>query len=285
VGRWEQGIARFGVFGGDPSIGWYQAIGGTHFHERMSIPFTMSSLDAPVYHAYLENLKPESPESVIVDVGAGDGRNTAPWLEWGYHRVLATDAVVSSLARFRSRISEEHPEWVDRLLLVEADARCLPVRTVGADLVLAIEILCYMNEDYALGLSECSRILKRSGRLLVSERSWEGGLLTRLLYGGVEAIVQMADNRDLWDGYGDQLVRSRTFTEEEFVATIELAGLTPLERKGLSVLPLIFGYVRQQDRLLPEHQQHLSKVRDLLRMLGEKGKMRRTHVIVARHTA
>jgi len=45
-------------------------------------------------------------------------------------------------------------------LLVEADARCLPVRIAAADLGLAIEILCYMNEDYALGLSECNRILK-----------------------------------------------------------------------------------------------------------------------------
>jgi ubiquinone/menaquinone biosynthesis C-methylase UbiE len=285
VARWEQGIARFGVFRDDPSIDWYQAIDGTHFHERASIPFTMSSLDTPVYHSYLEKLNPESRESVIVDVGAGDGRNTAPWLEWGYRRVLATDAVVSSLARFRSRISETHPEWVDRLALVEADAQRLPVRTAGADVVLAIETLCYMNEDYALGLSECSRILKPGGRLLISERSWEGGLLTRLLYGGVEAIVQMADNRDLWDGYGDQLVRSRTFTEEELIALLERAGLIPLERKGLSVLPLIFGFIRQQERLLPEHRQHLSKVRDLLRTLGEKGKMRRTHVIIASHSA
>jgi hypothetical protein len=105
----------------DPSISWYKEVDGTRFYERMQIPFTMSSLDTPVYWHYLESLKPDSAEKLIVDIGGGDGRNTEPWLAWGYKRVVATDAVFSSLARFHSRLRAEHPEWLERVLLVECD--------------------------------------------------------------------------------------------------------------------------------------------------------------------
>lgn len=281
IGRWEGGIVRFGVPTVDASIAWYKDMDGTHFHERMQIPFTMSSLDTPVYHSYLERLRPSCSESIIVDAGAGDGRNTEPWLAWGYQRVIATDAIISSLARFQSRVHNEHPEWLERLLLVECDVRQLPIASTSAEIVLAIEVLCYLNEDYESGLAECRRILRQGGRIVISERTWEGALLTRLLYGGVQGMLEMRHARDMWDGYGDNLVRSRTFTEHELVAVVEKAGLRPLERKGLSLLSVVFGYLRGQDKLSPADQQYLPVVHELLRILGEKGKARRTHFIVA----
>ena len=250
----------------------------------MHIPFTMSSLDTPVYWHYLESLKPDSPEKLIVDVGGGDGRNTEPWLAWGYERVIATDAVFSSLARFQSRLRDEHPEWLERLLLVECDVRRLPIASAQADLVLAIEVLCYMNEDYELGLTDCKRLLSPEGRIMISERSWEGALLTRLLYGGVQEMLEMADTRDLLDGDAENLVRSRTFTEAELVEVAEKAGLSVSERKGLSLLPLVFGYLRQQDRFSAEDQRYLPRLSDLLKNLGNMGQMRRTHVVVAGNT-
>jgi len=268
----------------DPSISWYKEVDGTRFYERMQIPFTMSSLDTPVYWHYLESLKPDSAEKLIVDIGGGDGRNTEPWLAWGYKRVVATDAVFSSLARFHSRLRAEHPEWLERVLLVECDVRQLPIVSAKADLVLAIEVLCYLNEDYELGLSDCRRLLSQEGRIMISERSWEGALLTRLLYGGVQEMLAIADTRDLLDGDADSLVRSRTFIDEELVAVVQKAGLTLLERKGLSLLPLVFGYLRQQDRFTTKDQQYLQTLSDLLKNLGNVGQIRRTHVVVARNT-
>jgi SAM-dependent methyltransferase len=164
---------------------------------------------------------------------------------------------------------------------VECDVRQLPIASASAELALAIEVLCYLNEDYESGLAECKRILRQGGRIMISERTWEGALLTRLLYGGVQGMLEMRHTRDMWDGYGNNLVRSRTFTEDELVAVVEEAGLRPLERKGLSLLSLVFGYLRGQGRLSPEDQQYLPDVHELLRNLGEMGKMRRTHIIVA----
>ena len=112
-----------------------------------------------------------------------------PWLDWGYERVIATDAVFSSLARLRERLVADHPEWLERILLVESDMRTLPLKANSVETAFAIESLYYLNEDYHLGLAECRRILKQTGRLLIAERSWEGAVLTRLLYGGVEEML------------------------------------------------------------------------------------------------
>jgi hypothetical protein len=50
----------------------------------------MTALDTHVYHGYLAELRPNDSDALIVDVG-GDGRNTIPWLNWGFRRVVVID--------------------------------------------------------------------------------------------------------------------------------------------------------------------------------------------------
>jgi SAM-dependent methyltransferase len=281
AGKIENGILRFAVTDRDASIKWYRDKGGTHFFERGRVPYAMSSLDGPVYHNYLAALRPARTDALVIDVGAGDGRNTSPWLGWGFTRVIATDAIFASLARFRARLYEEHPEWLDHIAFIECDARQLPLCADSADVVLAIEVLYYLNEDYSLGLNECRRILSSTGRLLLSERSWEGAVLTRLLYGGVAGMLSMRESRDMWDGSGEDGVRSRCFTESELSAMVREQGLTPLESGGVSLLSVVLGYLRGEGKLAPEDETLLPQVHALLADLGMHGKMNRTHVVVA----
>ncbi|HUO05326.1 MAG TPA: class I SAM-dependent methyltransferase [Candidatus Binataceae bacterium] len=242
----------------------------------------MSALDTPVYHRFLAKLRPPNlAESIVVDVGAGDGRNTAPWLAWGFKRVVAVDAVCASLARFRQRIRRQHPAWLDRILMVECDARQIPLSSAQADIVIAIESLYYLNEDYPRGLAECVRIMKPNGRIFLAERSWEGALLARLLYSGVGAMLSIAKSRDMWDGGMQDSVRSRCFTETELIAMLRGRGLEPLEVKGIPLLPLILGYLRSQGSLKRGDGKLLGRLGHLLQDLGEHGQMRRTYAVVA----
>jgi SAM-dependent methyltransferase len=282
IGRLQDGIASFAIRADDASVAWYQSVDGTHFHERMQIPYTMSSLETPVYHSYLRAQRPPDLASAIVDLGAGDGRNTEPWLTWGYQRVIAVDAIAASLARLRDRLRAAHPEWLSRVALVQSDLRHVPLATGSVDLALAIEALCYLNEDYSTGLAECRRLLHPAGLLLTSERAWEGALLTHLLYGGVAALCQLSSSRDVWDGPSGHLVRTRAFTEEELLAEFQDAGFQVLEVKSVPVLSMVLGYLRGQGRLAADDQAHLPKVRECLQTLAERGTLRRTHVIVAR---
>ena len=286
AGSIVEGIACFPIPTSDRSIEFYRDVGGARFHERAAMPYAMSALDTAVYHGYLSELRPHDPDAVIVDVGGGDGRNAMPWLQWGFRRVVVIDPVRAALCRLRARITAEHPDWLDRLLLIEADARQLPLRGRCAERVQAIEALAYLNEDYERGFAECIRLMTEGGRLLVADRDYEGGLLTRLFYGGgIAGMLEQAGSRDIWDGNDRGIVRSRSFTAEEFVAMMRDHGLRILSHTGISVLSLILGYERANGRLAAEDEAHLTRARALLGELGRTGRMRRSHVIIAERSS
>jgi SAM-dependent methyltransferase len=282
VGRIEDGMLRVPIHSTNDGIRVYRAVGGAHFHERTDVAFAMSGLDTPVYHTLIQDLRPDSIDSPIIDVGAGDGRNAWPWLERGYRRIVLVDAAGEALLRFRSRVAERNPDWVDRLLLIEADARHLPLATGAAAVVQAIESLYYLNEDYQLGLSECTRVLASSGKLLVSERDYEGGLMLSLLYRGVGGVLASADIRSVWDGPPQSLIRSRCFTEEELIALMQQQGLEVVSVKGTPILSLLLGWMRGAGLLKEGDSEHLAEVRRLLDKLATSGAMRRCHVVIAR---
>jgi SAM-dependent methyltransferase len=281
VAKIEHGIIRFPVSTSDASIDFYRSVGGAHFHERSIIPFAMSSLDTPIYHACIDDILPSDRIAIIVDVGGGDGRNALRCLKRNLNRIVIVDVVGAALVRFRSRISDENPEWLEKILFVEADARSLPLSSTCAETVIAIETLCYLNEDYEVGLKECARLLSPTGRLLVSDRDYEGGLLLRLLYDGLQGMLQLAHNRSLRDGPSNSQVRSRCFTQSELLELFRINGLKPIRTGGTSVLSLLLGYLNNQKLFDHGDNERLPEVIKLLSALSHEGSMRRCHIVIA----
>jgi ubiquinone/menaquinone biosynthesis C-methylase UbiE len=282
VGGIDNGILRFQMVSADPSIEYYRTIGGAHFHERSAVPFAMTSLDTPVYHDYLREFAPDSHDSLVIDVGGGDGRNAVPWLKDGFKRVVVIDATAAALFRFRARILAENPEWLERIVLIECDARALPLANDTADRVLAIESLYYLNEEYELGLAECYRVMRPQARLLLADRTYEGALLTQLLYyGGVDGMLETADRREMWDGENQHRVRTRCFSREELHAILAAQGFEIIDWGGISAFSLVLSFLSKLDRLGPYTEAQLAAVRQLLISLGRSGCSRRCHVVIA----
>ncbi len=276
------GIVRVAVAGEDASIRFYRAVGGAHFQERSTVGYAMTTLDTSVYHGYLAEFRPPDMDAIVVDVGGGDGRNAMPWLEWGYRRVVVVDPVAAALLRFRNRIAERNLTWLDRVLLIESDARNLPLAAGVASRVFSIEALAYLNDDYARGLRECARVMAGTGRLLVADRDYEGVLIARLFYaGGVAGLLEQAGSRDAIDGNAAGLVRSRCFTADELAGEGQAIGLRVVASYGVSALSLILGYVRNMGNLVEGDDERLADVGRLLVTLGREGSIRRSHVIIA----
>lgn len=268
----------------DASIDYFHSIGGAQFHERSQVAYAMTALDTPVYHAHLKDFAPADRNSIVVDVGGGDGRNTLAWLAWGFRRVIIVDPIAASLLRLQGRMAAEHPDWLDRILLMEANARDLPLRAGVASRVFAIESLCYLNEDYGAGVEECRRVLAPDGRLLISDRDYEGGLLAELLYGGgVEGLLKPGTGPDLADGPGGRRARSRCFTRGQLIAAIERHGLKVVATSGISGLSLLLGYLRGTGQLGDNAASRIDEVHELLARLGRNGSFLRAHVVVAEH--
>jgi len=284
IGFVDHGILRFGVSADDPSIKFYQSVGGANFHDRSKVGYAMTTLDTPIYANYLKLIRPARAGALIADIGGGDGRNAMPWLAETDARVVVVDPIFDGLSRFRQRLEAEHPQWQDRVLLIEGDARRLPLKSDIFDAVQSIEALAYLNEEYAAGMRECRRLMEASAHFLVSDRDYEGGLLLQLLYfSGVEGLLKQVGNRDLWDGAPDNLVRSRCFTREELVEMAESCNLHVLEQHGISSLSLILSYLRGSGKLGgPADEKHLPKVHKLLEELGSNGRMMRSHTLVCR---
>jgi ubiquinone/menaquinone biosynthesis C-methylase UbiE len=282
IGRIDQGILRFDMPRGDPSTEYYRVMGGARFHERSAIGYAMTALDTPVYHDYLRDLLPDDCNSLVTDIGGGDGRNALPWLRWGFKRVVVVDSTAAGLARFRDRVSAENPEWLDCLALIECDARALPIAREVADRVLAIESLYYLNEDYEQGLHECHRVMRPQARMLLADRSYEGALLTRLLYyGGVGAMLETAQQREMWDGEDGHRVRTRCFSYEEICSLVEAKGFEIIKSGGISAFSLLLSFLAKLDKLGQGPDAQLATVHRLLVSLGRTGCFRRCHVIVA----
>jgi SAM-dependent methyltransferase len=281
VGRIEGGILRLPISATDDNVRIYRQLGGPHFWERANAGYAMSALDTPVYHLHLESVRPGSSDGIIVDVGGGDGRNARPWLEKGYRRVVVVDAVAEGLARFRTRIANDYPEWLDRVLLIEADARRLPLKAGCAETVIAIESLYYLNDDYELGLRQCTALLAREGRLLLSERDHEGGLLLQLLYRGIEGMLEASRTRTIVDGPPEEPMTSRCFTEHELIALLSANGLAIQSVRGISLFSVVLGWMRNKQLIGDGNAVYLPAVLTLLGGLGQEGRIRRCHVVVA----
>ena len=282
VGRIAKGILRFDVPSTDPSTKYYRTVGGAHFHERSGFPYAMTALDTPVYHDYLREFAPNNHNILVVDVGGGDGRNALPWLQRGFKRVVVVDSTAAALSRFRTRVLVENQQWLERLMLIECDARTLPLADNTADRVLAIESLYYLNEDYEHGLMQCHRVMKPQARLLLSERSYEGALLTRLLYyGGVGAMLETANSREMWDGEDENRVRTRCFSKPELHALVAAQGFEIVEAGGVSAFSLLLSFLSKSNRLGPESDAQLAAVHQLLISLAHTGSYNRCHVLIA----
>jgi ubiquinone/menaquinone biosynthesis C-methylase UbiE len=279
VGCCDRGVVRFSISSPDESIAHYREIGGAHFFERSTVPFAMSSLDTPVFHRFVARLRP-GPGEVLVDLGGGDGRNLAPWFEREQPRIVILDAAGEALYRCRERIAAQTPERLANVVFVEADARALPLADSCAGAIAAIEVLYYLNEAYEAGLSECRRVLRPGGTLLLAERDYEAGLLTSLMDSGIGGLLRSAEAHSIWDGAGG-VVRTRSFTEAELREMLARLQFHIESTGGISLLSFICGWLQRKDRLEPAKAGELARVRELLQNLGDGGRLRRCHVVTA----
>lgn len=278
VGRWERGIVRFPIHDRGSNTKFYREIGGVHFHEHASRPFAMSSLDAHVYHAHLETFCRNDLHGPVVDIGGGDGRNAEFFLARGYKRIIVVDVAVEALLRFRNRVAEHDPESLDRLLLIEADARNLPLGDSCATNVIAIEALSFLNEDYETGLADAARILASNGILVISEHDYEGGLAMKCFYHGLGAMIETSISRELWHGPAEHM---KMFTEEELLVFVRRCGLDVKATQGISIFSMILAWMQARSLLSDRDVKQLPAVRKMLADLGREGHMRRCHVIIA----
>jgi SAM-dependent methyltransferase len=126
-----------------------------------------------------------------LDIGAAGGGNTRVLRAHGYRPLaLEYSAEGAGVARERG------------LDVIRADARYLPVRSAGMELVTAFDILEHIEEDH-LAAEEIFRVLSPGGT----------------------ALIAVPCDMSLWSAHDEAVGHVRRYERQELVQIIEKAGL------------------------------------------------------------
>jgi SAM-dependent methyltransferase len=157
------------------------------------------------------------PEHVVVDAGCGTGRHLRELLSRSA-RVIGLDHSGEMLAIARERVP---PEDRDRVELLEADLRSLPLDDASADRVLCFETLQHVpTAEFRLeAVRELFRVLKPGGVFVISAYRWLGHI------------------RRTKDGFFDSGLYRYAFTSRELGALLREAGFGEVRVGGAVILP------------------------------------------------
>jgi len=220
---------------------WQEHPGSMDFLEPSSPNYHYKALQTRLYSELLEPFwnGPGRTQLRVLDAACGIGRFLVPLAEAGHH-VVGVDACEPSL-----RAAERHlrhameagrlaPDVIPELHWDDVNELRSLESADSFDLVLGIELLCYLAEPERIARLLSER-LRPGGHLIVSSEAWPGALLC-----DQEAITEPGDlRRALEEGIlaveGDRWVRAVDAAELESI--LQAAGLEVLWVEGRHYLP------------------------------------------------
>ena len=161
--------------------GWQDYPGGMDFLDPDSPNYHWKAFQTRLYTEALgEALCLESDSALeVLDAACGIGRFLLPLARAG-HSILGVDACRPSLEaalRHLDAAVASEPELTDRVRLRWDDIDTTELPEEHFDLVLALELLCYLPEPDKTARRLAST-LRPGGRLILSVEAWPGALLS-----------------------------------------------------------------------------------------------------------
>jgi S-adenosylmethionine-dependent methyltransferase len=182
-----------------------------------------------VIHEHLtRHLAP--PPGRVVDIGGGAGHQSIPLARAGY-AVTIVDPSPAMLDRAAQRLTDEHPDVAERVLLVEATGEDAPavLGSRGFDAVLSHGVLMYLDDPEPLVDSLC-RLASPGGLLSIVAKNAENMALRPALQGDWDAAIAAFDSYRQVNGLG---VDTRGDRVDHLSALIEQRGVEPVAWYGV----------------------------------------------------
>ena len=219
----------------------------------------------------------DTNNAIVADVGCGDGRFTELLISLGFKKIIATDIDIRPLQSLEKYLIETGNQ--DKVLLINTGVENIPVKKEICDVVLAIDVLYYLNSEYTKGLNELRRILKKGAKLINSEPDLEGAIYKSIFFETIEDVFQNYFERLFKEEKGDTPFKFRLFTEEEMISILDDNGFIVKDKFGLSLFPsivrimMVRGQIKQKDLANNEE-----KVKEVMNYLNDNGKLHK-HII------
>jgi SAM-dependent methyltransferase len=191
--------------------------------------------ETPYYKKVFDNFlgNNDSIDEVALDLGCGDGRFTEYLLSKGFKKIVCVDfdyRLLMSLSEFA-----EQNGYSDKLLLICSDITNLPLKENAFDLVLSIRTLYYLNEKYEAAIKYVHSLLRKSGKLIISDPNMEGFILRALVFDSLNNALQTFEKRKFKEVQAETDVWFRTFDEKELSEIYLKNGFTIEDKHGISM--------------------------------------------------
>jgi 2-polyprenyl-3-methyl-5-hydroxy-6-metoxy-1,4-benzoquinol methylase len=220
--------------------GWRDWPDAMDFLDPASSNHAFKTLESELYLEAAPALRPDRPVRVL-DAACGIGRFSVPLAESGCE-VVALDACLPSLeaaSRHLDEAARRDPGVAERVRLVWDDVDTTEAIEGPFDLVLALELLCYLPDPTATARRLAAQ-LAPGGHLVVSVEAWPGALLADPAGLTVEGLATALRDRQL------------AVPDERWVRPIDAAGLAAILRgAGLEVVSLEGTHYLPDGPLMP----------------------------------
>jgi len=231
---------------------FYNKSGGTSLLERSLNPESTSYYETKAYYKYLtETFSTIDKKAIVLDLGCGDGRNTKWLVSQGYRKIVAVDIVPQGIIKYKNTISKTDQS---KILFINSDILNLPLGRNTLDVVLAIEVMYYLGQNYEGGLDILRDLLKPHGFLFCSEATLEGALLYELVSHNIKEFIETWEDKKKFErGPKGSSIRSRVFEYGEVNKILEKKGFHVEEWFGVSAFPnLAINSLKQSDCKMSE---------------------------------
>ncbi len=170
--------------------------------------------------------------SIVLDVGCGDGRNIKSILDITQN-ITGIDNDLQAI-----KDVQENLKNFAAIKIIHADATSLPFTDESFDFIIFLDTLVNLASDKIKALEELRRVLRKDGKIILSVYS-EDALENRLVaYKRIGLpIKQIEDGKVIIDE--SPTYQSEQFSKEKIDTMVQTAGLKILECKKVGGLAYI----------------------------------------------
>jgi len=215
--------------------------------------------------------------TIIADIGCGDGRLTSLLLDLGFTKIVAIDIDLTPLMSLADYLKDTGNS--DKVLLIQSGIESTPVKDGVCDAVLAIGVLYYLNEKFQIGLKEAHRLLREDGVLINSEPDKEGAIYKSLIFESLSDVLENYFNDTFKEEKGETPFKFRLFSEGEILSLFSENGFKCLDKYGLSLFPSLVRIMMVRGQILPEELSAKEReIRTVMDFMNGSGKLNK-HII------
>ncbi|MCC6013368.1 MAG: class I SAM-dependent methyltransferase [Candidatus Verstraetearchaeota archaeon] len=177
--------------------------------------------------------------NIILDLGAGSGRNSKYVLKKGAKLVIAADFSKRMLENLLSNLGKEEKESI---IPIRCDAIYLPFRSSVFDKILYIATLHHIpnKEMRKMSIKECYRVLKKGGRIIITTWSLIQMRFLRKILSIIYMYLKGYEFGDIYVPWGKEKRFYHLFTMRELKSLVRESGFIIEKAYGEKVNSKIF---------------------------------------------